>query len=463
MSEYLNARSGVAGTVPELAGRLLKPDHQDYDQARQAWNLAVDQRPAAVARPESPADVAAVVRYAAEHGLRVAAQGTGHNAWPLGSLADTILMRTERMNGIRIDPVAQVARIEAGAVWLDVVHAAAEHGLAALAGSSPDVGVVGLTLGGGVSFLGRKYGLTASSVQAFDVVTADGQLVRADQDHEPDLFWALRGGGGSFGVVTALELRLIPLTEAYAGVLWYPIERGPEVMHRWSELNHSGPPDELTTVGRFLNLPPLPEIPEPVRGKSFVIVEAIHTADPVQADELLAPLRALGPVNDTVATVPVPALSRLHMDPEHPVPAVGDGLLLDQLPGEAIDALVRTAGAEAAFPLLSTEVRALGGELGRARPDNGALASLDAGYLLYTLGMTPAPELVAPVQGQVRAIKDALKPWAAGQMYLNLADDSSSAAPFWTEQAYGRLQRIKAKVDPHDLIRANHPVPAAAA
>lgn len=153
----------------------------------------------------------------------------------------------------------------------------------------------------------------------------------------------------------------------------------------------------------------------------------------------------------------------MHMDPEHPVPAAGDGLLLDQLPDEAIDALVRTAGADAAFPLLSTEVRDLGGELGRARPGNGALASLDAGYMLYTVGMTPVPELVVPVQEQVRAIKGALKPWAAGQMYLNLADDRSSAAPFWTEQAYGRLQRIKASVDPHDVIRANHPVPAAAA
>ncbi|HYK70081.1 MAG TPA: FAD-binding protein [Streptosporangiaceae bacterium] len=463
MSGYTNGRSGVTGTLPNLTGQLLKPDHHDYDQARQAWNLAVDQRPAAVALPESPADIAAVVRYAAEHGLRVAAQGTGHNAWPLGSLADTVLVRTERMNGVRIDPVAQVARVEAGALWLDVVEAAAEHGLATLAGSSPDVGVVGFALGGGLSFLGRKYGLTANSVQALEVVTADGQIVRADQDNEPDLFWALRGGGGSFGIVSALELRLFPLSEAYAGVLWYPIERGSEVLHRWSELTRGGTPDELTTVGRFLNLPPLPEIPEPVRGKSFVIVEAYHTGDPDQADEWLGPLRELGPVNDTVATVPVPALSHMHMDPEYPVPAAGDGMLLDQLPGEAIEALVRTAGADATFPLLSTELRGLGGELSRERPGNGALARLDADYLLFAVGMTPAPELVGPVQTQVRAIKDALKPWAAGQMYLNFAEDRSSAAPFWTDQASDRLQRIKASVDPHDVIRANHPVPAAAA
>ena len=270
----------LAGPLPGLAGQFVLPGDQDYDQARQAWNLAVDQHPAAVILPESAADVVGAVRYAAERGLRIAAQSTGHNAAPLGPLADTVLLRTERMRGIRIDPRARTARVEAGVVWLDAVHAAARYGLAALAGSSPDVGVVGYTLGGGLSFLGRKYGLAASQVQAIEVVTADGRLVRADHEHEPDLFWALRGGGGSFGVVTALEFGLFPLTEAYAGVLWYPIERGSEVLHAWSELTRSGLPDQLTTLGRFLRLPPLPEIPAEIRGKSFVIIEAFHVGDP---------------------------------------------------------------------------------------------------------------------------------------------------------------------------------------
>ena len=448
-----------AGPLPGLAGQLVLPGDHDYDQARQAWNLAVDQRPAAIIRPESAADVAAVVSYAADRGLRVAAQGTGHNAGPLGSLADTMLLRTDRMRGIQIDPVARTARAEAGAVWLDAVHAAARHGLAALAGSSPDVGVAGYTLGGGLSFLGRKYGLAASSVQAIEVVTADGRLVRADHDHEPDLFWALRGGGGSFGVVTALEFRLFPLSQAYAGVLWYPIERGQEVLHAWAELTRGELPDELTTVGRFLRLPPLPEIPGEIRGKSFVVVEAFHVGDPGVADDLLAPLRALGPLNDTIATVPVPALSHIHMDPEQPVPGAGDGILLDRLPSEAIDAITAAAGAGAAFPLLSVELRHLGGELARPRPENGALASVDADYALYAVGMTPAPELVEPVMAQVEAVKQALAPWAARQVYLNFAETRHPAAPFWTEQAYHRLRRIKAAVDPRDIIRANHPIP----
>jgi hypothetical protein len=294
-------------------------------------------------------------------------------------------------------------------------------------------------------------------------VTADGRLVRADREHEPDLFWALRGGGGSFGIVTAIELELLPITRAYAGVLWYPIERGPEVLRAWRELTESDPPDELSTVGRFLNLPPIPEIPEPVRGKSFVIVEAYHLGDPARADELLAPLRALGPINDTIATVPMPALSHIHMDPEQPVPAAGDGLMIDHLPPDALDRFVAVAGANARFPLLSIELRHLGGELRRPRPEHGALAQIDAEYAMFAVGMLPAPELQAPVRTQVQAVKDALAPWAARHMYLNFAETQQDAAGFWTEQAYHRLRRIKTAIDPDDVIRSNHPIPPAPA
>jgi FAD/FMN-containing dehydrogenase len=445
-----------------LQGKIFFPPDDGFDVARRAWNLAVDQRPAAVVIPESARDVAAAVRFAAGNGLRIAAQGTGHNAAPLGSLADTILLKTERMRSIHVDPRRRIARVQAGVVWLEAVHAAARHGLAALAGSSPDVGVAGYTLGGGMSFLGRRYGLAASHVTAIELVTADGRLVRADRDNEPDLFWALRGGGGSFGIVTALEFRLFPVSEVYAGILWYPIERGAEVLHGWRELTQADPPDELTTIGRFLRFPPIPEIPAEVRGKSFVVVEAIHVGDPGQADELLAPLRALRPVNDTIATIPMPALSHLHMDPEQPAPGIGDGLMAGHLPAAAVDAFVEVAGARARFPLLSVELRHLGGEFGRARPENGALSSIEAQYAMFAVGMTPVPELNAPVRAQVGAVKDALTPWAARQMYLNFAENPQwSPSTFWTEQAYRRLRRIKAAVDPGNVIRANHPIPPA--
>jgi FAD/FMN-containing dehydrogenase len=444
-----------------LEHKIVTPAHERFDEARRAWNLTIDQRPAAIVFAESAQDVAAAVVYAVEYGLRVAPQGTGHNAGPLGSLEDSLLLKTERMRGVQIDPVARVARVEAGVLWLEVVEAAARHGLAALAGSSPDVGVVGYTLGGGLSFIGRKHGLCANAVRAIELVTADGRMVRADRDNEPDLFWALRGGGGSFGVVTAIELELLPIEHAYAGVLWYPIERGSEVLHAWRELTESDRlPDELTTVGRFLRLPPIPEIPEPVRGKSFVIVEAYHVGDPAQADELLAPLRVLGPVNDTIATVPMPALSHLHMDPEHPVPGFGDGMMIAELPAQAIDAFVAIAGA-AESPLLTVELRQLGGALGRPHPAHGALSCIDARYSLFAAGMVPAPQFEAPVREHVQAVHAALEPWAASHMYMNFADTERDTARFWSEHAYNRMRRIKAAVDPDDRIRSNHPVPAA--
>ena len=460
MSTYQAQPHSPSRLASMLEGKIVIPQHARFDEARQAWNLAVDQRPAAVVFPESTQDVAAAILFAREFGQQVAAQGTGHNARPLGSLEDTILLKTERMRRVTIDPVARTARVEAGALWLEVVEAAAQHQLAALAGSSPDVGVVGYTLGGGVSLLGRKYGLAANAVRAIELVTADGSLVRADRDNEPDLFWALRGGGGSFGIVTALELELFPLKQAYAGILWYPIERGGEVLHAWRELTQAEPPEELTTVGRFLQLPPIPAIPEAVRGKSFVVVEAYHVGDPAQADELLEPLRALGPVNDTIQTVPMPALSHIHMDPEQPVPGFGDGLMLGELPAAAVDAFVGAAGATAAFPLLSVELRHLEGELGRARPGNGALAALEARYAMCAVGATPVPELEAPVRAQVQRVTEAMRPWQSPQDYLNFAETTRDPDAFWNEPAYDRLRAIKADVDPDELIRSNHPVPA---
>jgi hypothetical protein len=441
---------------------VVLPEHASFDQARRAWNLGIDQRPSSVVFPESPQDVAAGVLFARESGRRIAAQGTGHNAAPLGSLEDTILLKTERMRGVTIDPVARSVRVESGVRWLEVVEAAAPHGLAALAGSSPDVGVTGYTLGGGLSWLGRKYGLSSSHVRSIELVMADGRLVRAERDNEPDLFWALRGGGGSFGVVTAIEMELLPIRQAYAGILWYPIERGSEVLHAWRELTLNAQlPDELTTVGRFVNLPLIPEIPEEIRGKSFVVVEAYHVGDPAQADALLAPLRALGPMDDTIAEVPMPALSHLHMDPEQPVPAFADGLMVSQLSAEALDDLVAVAGGDAELPLLTVELRHLGGELGRPRPQNGALSSIQAQYALLAGGMTPAPELESAVRAQVEAVKDALRPWASRHMYLNFAETQRDPASFWTEQAYSRLRRIKARVDPENIIRSNHPIPPA--
>jgi FAD/FMN-containing dehydrogenase len=436
---------------------IVLPHDPNWNQARLAWNLSADQQPAAVALPETADDVVAVVRWARERGLRIAPQGTGHNALPLGSLAHTVLVKTERMRGVEIDAQAHRARVEAGVLWAEVTDAAAPHGLAALAGSSPDVGVVGYTLGGGVSWVGRRYGLAANSVSAVELVTADGELVRADAEQNADLFWALRGGGGSFGVVTALEFELYPISEVYAGVLFFPLERGAEVLRAWRRWVDNVP-DEVTSVGRFLQFPPIPDIPKPIRGGSFVVVEATSLLGKDSTDELLRPLRDLGPQLDTFATIPVQELKHLHMDPEHPVPGFGDGMLLSDFNDAAIDALVHVAGADTGSPLLSVEVRHGGGALGRPAPGGGALASLDGQFLIFAVGMAMTPEMGAAVRAHVEVVQNALAPWDSGRTYLNFAEKRERGERLFGDLTYRRLQTVKAAVDPDDVFRSNHPV-----
>lgn len=453
-------RLDVLALRARLDGEIVTPIDASWDEARQAWNLAVDQRPAAVVYAESADDVVATVNFARDHGLRVAPQGTGHNAGPLGPLADTVLLKTSRMRCVEIDAENERARVEAGVLWLEVVEAAAEHGLAALAGSSPDVGVVGYTLGGGLSWLARKFGIAANSVTAVELVTADGRLVRADADNEPELFWALRGGGGSFGVVTALEFRLYPITEVYAGWLFFPIERAEEVLYAWRWALDSVP-DELTLVARFLRVPPIPEVPEPLRGRSFVVVEGIYVGDEAEGAELIRPLRELGPEMNTFATIPMPALSHLHMDPEHPVPGAGDGMMLADLTTEAIDRLIEAAGAESESSLLSVEVRHLAGAVAEAKPEHGALASFDAPFVLFAVGIAMTEEMKGTVEAHVEIVKKALAPWDAGRAYLNFAELSTTGQRLFGAGTYARLRRVKAAYDPQDVIRSNHPVPPA--
>jgi hypothetical protein len=446
-------------TFTEADRAILTAVEPGWDEARRAWNLAVDQQPAAIARPASAQDVVAAVRFARDRGLRVAAQGTGHNATPLGPLSGTLLIKTGAMRQVDVAPGRMTARAAAGAVWQDVADAAARHGLAGLAGSSPDVGVVGYTLGGGMSWLGRKYGLSASNAVGFEAVTADGRLVRADAARDSDLFWALRGGGGSFAVVTAAELRLFPVAEVCAGLLWWPIAAAPDVLAAWRDLTASGLPDEFSTTARLMRFPDIPQVPEPARGGSFVVIDAVHLGSQAEAGQILAPLRALRPATDTVGVMPARELGHLHMDPEQPVPAAADGLLLDAVPPAAIDALVGLAGPGADDPPPVVEVRHLGGELRRARPGNGALAAIDAGYALICSGLTSGPESAAAVTRSIRSTRAAMTPWAARRDYLNFAETSRDPASLWDPQAYGRLRRIKTTVDPLDRIQSNHPIP----
>ena len=440
-----------------IAGEVFVSGDPGYDQARQAWNLAVDERPAVVVTAGSAADVVHAVRFARAQGMRIAPQGTGHGSEPLEPLDGAMLLRTSRMRSVQIDPAARTARAEAGALWQDVTVPAGEHGLAALAGSSPNVGVTGYTLGGGLGWLARRYGLAANSVTAAELVTPDGHLVRADAGREPDLFWAVRGGGGSVGVVTALQMRLYPVRDLYAGALFFPIQRSAEVLHAWRAWTGTVP-DEVTSLGRILRLPPLPEVPEPLRGRAFALVEAAYLGDAGTGAELTKPLRQLGPELDTFATIAAPALQQLHMDPDRPVPNQGDGAFLSDIPAAAIDAVVALAGPDADTPLLSVEIRHLGGALARPAPDGGAQPKVDAEYVIFAVGFTPTPDLTATVRAHAQTLKDALGAWHAGYDYYNFQETPALAGAVLPPASYHRLQQIKARYDPDQAIISTHPV-----
>jgi hypothetical protein len=433
---------------------VLSPVDDGWDAARQAFNLTVDQRPELIALARSEADVASVVRFASREGLQVTPQATGHNAGPLGSLEGTILLKTRNMRGVEIDAPARKARVAAGVKWEEVVPRASELGLAALHGSSPDVGVVGYSLGGGMGWYARKHGLQTNSVTAIELVTADGELRRVDADHEPELFWALRGGGGNFGVVTAIEFDLYPIEQVYAGTLFFPFERGGDVLRAWREWTATAP-DEVTSTAKLLQFPPLEEIPEIVRGQSFAVVSAVFLGSEPDGADLIRPLRDLGPAMDTFAMHPPVALSELAMDPPDPVPYLSDSVAVGDLPAQGIDDLVAVAGAGSGSPLVMVELRQTGGALARGRAHHGALPSLSGSYVAFAVGAVMDEASAVAAQAQLALVTGALKPHAVGK-YLNFSEVETDTSSGFTADAFRRLQAVKGEYDPDDLFRANH-------
>jgi FAD/FMN-containing dehydrogenase len=432
------------------------PGSPDWEAARTGFNLAVDQRPAAVALPRDERDVMSLVRFAAERELRIAPQRTGHNAGPLGDLSRTLLMRTDRMTGAEIDPVRRTARVRAGARWEDVVPAASDLGLAAMHGSTPDVGIVGYSLGGGLGWYARKHGLAANKVTAIELVTADGMLLRVDDDHDPDVFWALRGGGGNFGVVTALEFDLLPMSDVYAGALFFPWERADEVLHAWHGWTDAVP-DEITSVGRILRFPPIPAVPEPLRGNAFVLVEAVHAGPACEGAEVIAPLRELAPVLDTFASVAPAGIAELHMDPRDPIPYAGDHQLLGSLPSSAIDDIVALAGPGSGSPMLSFELRHTGGALARSEAGHGAISTLAGSFCSFAVGVTPDAASAAALHERFELVREALAPHDAGR-YLNFTETGTDLSQAFAPSTVARLARVRRDVDPAGMFHANHQI-----
>jgi FAD/FMN-containing dehydrogenase len=411
-----------------------------------------------VAYPGSPAEVAEVVVAASRSGLRVVPQGTGHGAAPLdGDLGDSVLLRTAGLRELSIDAERRSARAGAGILWGDLADEAGQHGLVGLHPSSPDVGVVGYSIGGGIGWYARRLGLQCHAVTAAEVVLADGSMVRATADREAELFWALRGSGMPVGVVTALEFDLFPLQTVVAGFMawdWSTIER---VLPAWSAWAVDAP-DAATTSFRVVKVPAMPHIPSDLWGRRLVVVDGAVLGSDEEAAEIVAPLRALRPEVDTVARVPAASLVRMHLDPEGPAPAYASSRLLAGLPDAAIAALIDSVGPGSGSALDVAELRQLGGALRQPDPSS-PLVSLDGDFLVLGLALGSDPAEWQRLRAEAGRLLQALEPWTTGRQYLPMLDDRTDTRKAFPPGVIARLAAVRDAVDPDRLFVGQHALP----
>ncbi len=440
-------RTEVGGLREAVDGRVLAPGDDGYDAARVSWQRKFDPRPAVIVNAAGVADVAAAIRFAREHDLPLTVQATGHGT--VRPADDGLLLKTGEMASVEVDSGRRVARVGAGALWSDVIVAAAPHGLAPLTGSSPTVGVVGYTLGGGAGWLSREYGYAADSVIGADLVSADGSIVKAEE--HPDLFWALRGGGGSFGVVTALEFRLYPVGDVYAGMAMFDAERAADAMSVYREWALDEP-DASNTALIVAQLPPVPEMPEPVRGKRVLILRAFHLGPADEAERLLAPLRdAAGPpLLDAMRATTFPDAAAM-MPPPPPSAGVMDLNLFRTVPDEAIAAVVEAKG-----PIAGIELRHWGGAMSRPPENAGPAGHRDVPFSIVVGAQSPDPSVIGELTSAVEAVVDRLRPHATGGSFLNFLGDPDRIANAYTPEDYRRLTEVKAAWDPDNVFRGNH-------
>ena len=457
VSDSASVAASDADVLRGLCGGAVHlPGDPSFDEVRLPWNLQVDVRPAAVVYPAFPSEVADVVRAAASVGLRVAPQGTGHGAPPLaGRLEDAVLLRTSAMTELRVDAERRTARVGAGVRWGDVVDRAGRVQLAAMHTTSPSVGVAGSSLGGGLSWYARQRGLQCSALTAVELVLADGTFVRATDTADSDLLWAARGGGGGFGVVTALEFDLVPVHRVYAGALAWDWRHADRVLRAWSGWSAEAP-NTITSIARLLQAPDEAWVPGEVRGRQLVIVDAVATGDPSTAARQLAPLRALRPELDTFDDVAADSIARLHLDPEAPTAVYANSILLADLPDRAVEALVATAGPDSGSELLFVELRQLGGALAAPHPRGGALDRMDGSFLVLGVGLQSRGGWAA-VREDSRRVTDALQPWATESAYLLMADEEVDERRGWPGASWRRLAAIRGTADPHGLFVPRHP------
>jgi hypothetical protein len=441
-----------------VCGRLTTPDDPGYDAARTPWVVNIEQRPAAVLEVEGVADVVAAVRWGASHGVPVSVQPTGHA--PRATLDGTLLLRPRNLQGITIDTVRRTVVVGAGVKWGELSDALDGTGLIALCGSNPDVSVVGLLLGGGVSWFTRLHGFTSDTVVSFDVVTAAGELVRVTASSDPDLFWALRGGGGDFGVVVRAELALFEAPEMYGGQLLWPIEHGPAVLRAFRDLALSAP-RELTVWAHLQHFPPLPDVPEPLRGRSFVRVATVYVGAAVAAQHLLAPLITSAPLElDLLGPVTPSVLASVAAEPTEPMPGIETSVLLDGLDDAAIDALCATASDPRTTPLMLVQLRGLGGAFADEPAVPSAVRRVAEPFQLFALGVPVVPELAAAIPHGLAAVEGAVAHLASGHRMPNFIPVGGADAAGYDAARLARLRAVKAARDPQGVIRSNKPVVA---
>ncbi|CAN5785495.1 FAD-binding oxidoreductase [soil metagenome] len=443
-----------------LRGDVIGPDDPSYDEVRQVYNAMIDKRPALIARCTNAGDVIAAVNFARDNGLLVAVRGGGHNGPGLGICDDGLVIDLSSLKGVRVEPVGRTARVAGGCTWADVDHATHAFGLATPSGIISTTGVGGLTLGGGIGHLTRKCGLTIDNLLEADVVLADGRFVTASANEHADLFWAIRGGGGNFGVVTSFVFRLHPIDTVYGGPMFWPLERTTEVM-RWYREYITGAPDDINGFFAFLTVPGGPPFPEHLHGQKVCGIVWCYTGPLDRAEATFAPIRARfgGPALDWVGPIPHPALQSMFdgiYPPGHQWYWKAD--FVDELSDQAI-ARHAEFGASMPTPGSTMHLYPIDGEAGRVAQDGTAWNYRDAKWGQVMVGVSPDPADNQAMIAWTKAYWEAMHPYSAGGAYVNMMMDAADEGQDRVRAAYGsnydRLAEIKATYDPQNLFRVN--------
>ena len=432
-----------------LTGEVHVPGEPSYDTLVAPWNLAVAMRPAAVVAPRTAQDVVATVRFAGDHGLTAGVQATGHGA--VASLAGHLLVSTGALDEVSVHPEGW-ARVGAGVKWSRVIEAVAPHGLAPLNGSTSDVGVVGYTTGGGVGPMARTYGLAADRVRAFDVVTGDGVLRRVTPTEHPELFFALRGGKGAAGIVTAVEFDLVHLPTFYGGAVYFDAADAARVIDRWRGWCDALP-EQATTSFALFQLPPLPEVPSQLAGRMTLGVRLVWTGEPGHGARLLDEIRGVAPVVlDDAGVKPYTAVDSVHADPVDPMPIVDPAMLLTDFTAATAAQLLAVAGPGSGSPQVLVEVRQLGGAYAREGRHPSAFVHRAARYSLLAVGMAPDPTALP----HARRLFAALADWDTGGIWPNFGPphDAATARRAYDAPTLARLAAVTRTYDPHGVLQA---------